>query len=245
MEEETSPAGKAVLMQLIENAAIAKTESVPICQDTGIVTVFLELGQDVHITGGNFYDAINQGVAKGYREGFLRASIYEDIFRRKNTNDNTPAVIYCRIVPGDNLKITVVPKGGGSENMSALKMLSPVEGLEGVKKFVVGQIMAAGSNPCPPIIVGVGIGGTFEKVALLAKEALLRPLGQKNISPDIAQLEEELLLGINELNIGPQGLGGVVTALAVHIESHPVHGAMLPVAVNICCHANRHKSLIL
>lgn len=245
LEEETSLTGKEVLKQLVENAAIASAESVPICQDTGVAVVFVELGQDVHITGGDFYAAINKGVAKGYQEGFLRASIYEDLYRRKNTGDNTPAVIHCQIVPGDKLKITVAPKGGGSENMSAIKMLRPADRRAGAKKFIVDQVFTAGSNPCPPIIVGVGMGGTFEKVALLAKEALLRPLGQKNSLPEIAQLEEELLLEINKLGIGPGGLGGKITALAVHVEMYPVHGAMFPVAVNISCHANRHKSIVL
>ncbi|MEW6276002.1 MAG: fumarate hydratase [Bacillota bacterium] len=245
LKEETSPAGKDILRQLIENARIARENSVPMCQDTGFTVVFMELGQDVRITGGDLYATINEGVRKGYQEGYLRKSILGHPFERKNTGDNTPAVIHCRVVPGDRLKITVAPKGGGSENMSGLKMLKPAEGVAGVKKFVIEQVSMAGSNPCPPVIVGVGIGGTFEKAALLAKEALLRPVGQKSTLPDIAQLEEELLTEINKLGIGPQGLGGRVTALAVHIEVYAVHMASLPVAVNINCHAARHKSTIL
>jgi len=245
LQEETAPAGKDIFRQLLENARIAREESVPMCQDTGFAVVFVEIGQDVHITGGDLYAAINEGVSKGYREGYLRKSILNHPFERQNTGDNTPAVIHCRLVPGDQLKITVAPKGGGSENMSGLKMLKPAEGVAGVKKFVVEQVSFAGPNPCPPIIVGVGIGGTFEKAALLAKEALLRPVGQKNPRPEIAQLEEELLTEINQLGIGPQGLGGRVTALAVHVEVYAVHMASLPVAVNINCHAARHKSITL
>ncbi len=245
LKEEVSPTGKDIFRQLIENARIAREESVPMCQDTGFAVIFLDIGQDVHITGGDLYAAINEGVRKGYREGYLRKSILGHPLERKNTGDNTPAVIHCRIVPGDKLKITVAPKGGGSENMSGLKMLKPAEGIAGVKKFVVEQVSLAGANPCPPVIVGVGLGGTFEKAALLAKEALLRPVGQKSTLPEIARLEEELLTEINRLGIGPQGLGGRITALAVHIEMYAVHMASLPVAVNINCHAARHKSIIL
>jgi fumarate hydratase subunit alpha len=245
LNEEVSPTGKDIFNQLIENARIASEESVPMCQDTGFAVVFLEVGQDVHVTGGDLYAAIHEGVKRGYQEGYLRKSILNHPFERKNTGDNTPAVIHCCIVPGDKLKITIAPKGGGSENMSGLKMLKPAEGIAGVKKFVLEQVSTAGANPCPPIIVGVGIGGTFEKAALLAKEALLRPVGQKSPLSDLAQLEEELLIEINKLGIGPQGLGGRVTALAVHIEIYPVHMASLPVAVNINCHAARHKSIIL
>lgn len=245
LNEEVSPTGKDIFNQLIENARIASEESVPMCQDTGFAVVFLEVGQDVHVTGGDLYAAIHEGVKRGYQEGYLRKSILNHPFERKNTGDNTPAVIHCCIVPGDKLKITITPKGGGSENMSGLKMLKPAEGIAGVKKFVLEQVSTAGANPCPPIIVGVGIGGTFEKAALLAKEALLRPVGQKSPLLDLAQLEEELLIEINKLGIGPQGLGGRVTALAVHIEIYPVHMASLPVAVNINCHAARHKSIIL
>lgn len=243
--EEVSPAGKDILRQLIENARLACEESLPMCQDTGFAVVFLEIGQDVHVTGGDLYSAVNEGVRKGYSDGFLRKSILGHPFERKNTGDNTPAVIHCCIVPGDKLKITVAPKGGGSENMSGLKMLKPAEGVAGVKKFVLEQVSNAGPNPCPPIIVGVGIGGTFEKAALLAKKALLRPVGQKSPLPDIARLEEELLLEVNKLGIGPQGLGGLITALAVHIEVYAVHMASLPVAVNINCHAARHKTITL
>jgi len=245
LKEEVSPTGKDIFNQLIENANIAREESVPMCQDTGFAVVFLDIGQDVHIAGGDLYEAVNEGVRRGYQEGYLRKSILGHPLERKNTGDNTPAVIHTRIVPGDKLKITIAPKGGGSENMSGLKMLKPAEGVAGVKKFVLETVSAAGPNPCPPIVVGVGIGGTFEKAALLAKEALLRPIDQKSSLPDIAKLEEELLEEINKLGIGPQGLGGRVTALAVHVEIFSVHLASLPVAVNINCHAARHKSIIL
>ncbi|MDA8212949.1 MAG: fumarate hydratase [Clostridia bacterium] len=244
-EKEASTLGKDILEQLVTNAAIAREESVPMCQDTGYAVIFVELGQDVHIVGGALNDAINEGVRKGYTEGYLRKSIVGHPLERKNTGDNTPAVIHVKVVPGDKLKITIAPKGGGSENMSAIKMLKPSEGVEGVKKFVVESVKAAGSNPCPPIVVGVGIGGTFEKCAYLAKEALLRPVGEQNPLPDIAKLEQDLLQAINKLGIGPQGLGGRTTALAVHIEIYPAHIASLPVAVNINCHAARHKEAIL
>lgn len=243
--KEASTLGKNILEQLVVNAAIAQEESVPMCQDTGYAVIFVELGQDVHIVGGSLNEAINDGVRKGYTEGYLRKSIVGHPLERKNTGDNTPAVIHIKVVPGDKLKITVAPKGGGSENMSAIKMLKPSEGVEGVKKFVVETVKAAGSNPCPPILVGIGIGGTFEKCAYLAKEALLRPVGEQNILPDIAKLEQDLLTAINKLGIGPQGLGGRTTALAVHIEIYPAHIASLPVAVNINCHATRHKEAIL
>ncbi|MDQ0285743.1 fumarate hydratase subunit alpha [Desulfofundulus luciae] len=243
--QEISLTGKDVLQQLLENARIAREEQVPMCQDTGFAVVFLEVGQEVAITGGNLYEAVNEGVRRGYQEGYLRKSIVDHPLRRKNTGDNTPAVIHTRIVPGDKLKIIVAPKGGGSENMSGLRMLKPAEGVEGVKKFVIEQVRAAGSNPCPPVVVGVGIGGTFEKAALLAKEALLRPLGQPHPDAEIACLERELLEAINNLGIGPQGLGGRTTALAVHVEVFPCHIASLPVAVNINCHASRHKEAIL
>jgi len=242
---EKSPAGISVMEQLIENAEIAKSEQVPMCQDTGFAVFFVELGQDVHITGGNLVDAINEGVRQGYTEGYLRKSIVSDPIKRINTKDNTPAVIHTEIVPGENLKITIAPKGGGSENMSGLKMLKPSEGINGVKDFVIERVSQAGSNPCPPIVVGVGIGGTFEKAAYLAKKALLRPLGEHNPDPDTAALEKELLEKINNLGIGPQGFGGRVTALAVSVEKHPCHIASLPVAVNINCHAHRHKEVIL
>ncbi len=242
-EAEQSVTGKDILQQLIENAQIAKNESVPMCQDTGFSVIFVELGQDVHIEGGSLEDAINEGVRKGYKEGYLRKSIVGHPLERQNTGDNTPAVIHTRVVPGDKLKITVAPKGGGSENMSAIKMLKPAQGVEGVKDFVVETIKEAGPNPCPPMVVGVGIGGTFEKAALLAKEALLRPVGEPSSDPYAVELEKELLTLINSLGIGPQGLGGKTTALAVHVNTHPAHIASLPVAVNINCHASRHKEV--
>lgn len=243
--KEESPLGKDVFQQLLENAKIAREEKIPICQDTGTAVIFVEVGQDVHIVGGNFREAIDAGVAKGYSEGFLRASMVSHPLKRKNTGNNTPAVVYTEIVPGDKIKITVVPKGGGSENMSALKMLKPSDGLQGVKDFVVEQVRLAGSNPCPPIVVGVGIGGTFEQVALLAKKALMRPIGQHSEDVDNANLEKELLESINKTGIGPQGLGGRITALWVNVETYPAHIASLPVAVNINCHACRHKEIVL
>ncbi|MCX7919775.1 MAG: fumarate hydratase [bacterium] len=244
-EQEESLLGKEVFEQLIENARIAEAEQYPICQDTGLTVIFIELGQEVHITGGNLNDAINAGVRKGYQEGYLRKSIVEHPFQRNNTGDNTPAIIHTFIVPGDKLKIIVVPKGGGSENMSALKMLKPSDGIDGVKNFVVETVRAAGSNPCPPIIVGVGIGGNFEMSAILAKKALLREIGQHNPEPDIAKLESELLTLVNQTGVGPEGLGGRITALAVNVEIHPCHIASLPVAINIQCHAARHQEIIL
>mgnify|MGYP000864552413 FL=1 len=244
-ETETSLTGKEILQILIKNAEIAQEEQAPMCQDTGFAVVFVELGQDVRIEGGNLEDAINEGVRQGYVEGYLRKSIVGHPLERKNTGDNTPAVIHTKIVPGDKLRIIVAPKGGGSENMSAIKMLRPADGVEGVKKFVVDTVKAAGPNPCPPVVVGVGIGGTFEKAALLAKEALLREIGSKSKYPDIAKLEEELLEEINKTGIGPQGLGGRTTALAVHIEIFAAHIASLPVAVNLNCHAARHKEIVL
>lgn len=245
IEQEESPLGRDILQQLVENARIARDERVPMCQDCGYAVVFLEIGQDVHITGGDLYEAINAGVRKGYAEGFLRKSIVGHPLERKNTGDNTPAVIHTEIVPGDRLKIIIAPKGGGSENMSGVKMLKPAEGWKGVKDFVVSKVREAGSNPCPPIVVGVGIGGTFEKSALLAKKALLRHLGEPHPREDVAKMEQELLTAINNLGIGPQGLGGRITALAVHVEIYPAHIASLPVAVNINCHASRHKEVIL
>jgi fumarate hydratase subunit alpha len=242
--EEKSPLGCIVLDQILENAQIAAEEKVPICQDCGTAIVFLELGEELEITGGNLYAAIEEGVRKGYKEGYLRKSICHP-FTRKNTGDNTPAMIYTDIVPGNKLKIIFCPKGGGSENMSAIKMLSPSEGIEGVKEFVIETVKSAGSNPCPPIVVGVGIGGTFERVALLAKKALLRPFGSQNTDSDLAALEDELLEKINYLGIGPAGLGGSTTALSVHIEMLPCHIASLPVAININCHAARHKEVTI
>uniref|UniRef100_A0A7C6AA05 Fumarate hydratase n=1 Tax=candidate division WOR-3 bacterium TaxID=2052148 RepID=A0A7C6AA05_UNCW3 len=242
---EESPTGKEILNQLIENAEIAKREMIPACQDTGFAVVFLELGSGVKITGGELFDAINAGVAKGYKEGYLRKSIVADPLRRKNTGDNTPAVIHTEIVPGDNLKITVAPKGGGSENMSEVKMLTPAAGAEGIKNFVVDRVLRSKANPCPPIIVGVGIGGTFEKVCYLAKKALLREIGSVHPDPFYAEMEKDLLERINKTGIGPQGFGGRVTALAVFIETYPCHIASMPCAVNINCHAARHKTAIL
>jgi fumarate hydratase subunit alpha len=245
LDTEISATGKGILQQLLENAEIARNELVPMCQDTGYAVIFLELGQDVRIEGGDLYEAINAGVRKGYTEGYLRKSIVSHPLERKNTGDNTPAVIHTKIVPGENLKIIIAPKGGGSENMSKIAMLKPADGIEGVRKFIVDSVRAAGPNPCPPIIVGVGIGGTFEKCAQLAKEALLRELGEKSKDPMIAKFEEELFEEINKLGIGPQGLGGRTTALAVNVEIYAAHIASLPVAVNINCHAARHKETVL
>ncbi len=244
-EVEESPIGRDVLDQLIENATIAREEAVPICQDTGFAVVFVELGQDVRITGGSLYDAINDGVKRGYDEGYLRKSIVRHPLDRVNTGDNTPAVIHTELVPGDKLKITIAPKGGGSENMSAARMLKPSNGADGVKRFVVETVREAGSNPCPPVIVGVGLGGTLEKAALLSKKAILRRVGEPSQNPVDAKLESELLGLVNDTGVGPSGLGGLVTALAVHVESYPCHIASLPVAVTIQCHAARHVSFVI
>jgi len=241
---EESPVGKEVFQQLQENARIAREEKVAMCQDTGLAVVFVELGQDVHIVGGDFNTAVNEGVRQGYQEGYLRKSACH-CFTRANTKDNTPAIIHLEMVPGDKVKITVAPKGGGSENMSMVNMLSPSEGIEGLKKRVVEWVKEAGSNPCPPVVVGVGIGGTFEQAALIAKKALLRPLGQKNPDPHLAAMEEDLLTRINNLGIGPQGLGGRITAMAVHVLMIPCHIASFPMAVNINCHAHRHKEAVI
>jgi fumarate hydratase subunit alpha len=240
LEQERSPVAKEVLKTLLENARIAKEENLPICQDTGMTVVFLEIGQEVQLTGGDLEKAVNRGVRQGYKEGYLRKSVVGHPIKRGNTGDNTPAIIHTRIVPGDRVKITVAPKGFGSENMSFVKMLKPTQGYEGVKNFVVECVKTAGGNPCPPIVVGVGVGGTFEKATMMAKEALTRPLGQKSREEDIAMLEKDLLEEINKTGIGPQGLGGKTTALAVHINTFPTHIAGMPVAVNICCHAYRH-----
>lgn len=242
---EESAVGRDVFNQLVENADIARSEQVPMCQDTGFAVVFVELGQDVHITGGLLADAINAGVAKGYSEGYLRKSIVGHPLDRKNTGDNTPAVIHTEVVPGDKLKITVAPKGGGSENMSGVRMLKPSDAVEGVKRFVVELVKAAGSNPCPPIIIGVGIGGTMDKAAVLAKKALVREIGEHNLDPADAELEKELLRLVNDTGVGPAGLGGRITALTVNVETYPCHIASLPVAVNIQCHAARHKEVVL
>lgn len=244
-EKEESPVGKEILKLLIENAEVARSEKLPICQDTGVAVVFVELGDEVKIVNGDIRTAINEGVKRGYTEGYLRKSMVKSPLNRVNTGDNTPAIIHFEPVKGDKLKITILPKGGGSENMSQLKMLTPSEGVEGVKKFVIETVKRAGSNPCPPIVVGVGIGGNFEYAPLLAKKALLREVGKHNPDPEIAKLEEELLELINRTGIGPQGLGGRVTALAVNIETHPCHITALPVAVNIECHAHRHKEVVL
>jgi fumarate hydratase subunit alpha len=245
LKVEESPAGKDILNQLLENEQIARKEMMPICQDTGWAVVWLELGSGVRVQGGELYDAIQQGVAKGYKDGYLRKSIVEDPLRRKNTGTNTPAIIYTDIVPGDGLKIVVQPKGGGSENMSEVKMLSASDGAEGIKKFVVDRVARSKANPCPPVIVGVGIGGTFEKCAMLAKHSLLREIGSTHKDPFYADMEKELLERVNKLGIGPQGLGGRVTALAVFIEAFPCHIATMPCAVNINCHAARHKTVVL
>ncbi len=246
LAREESPLGREILSQILENSRVAAQEKLPLCQDTGLAVIFLELGQDVHVVGGNLYDAINEGVRRGYREGYLRKGVVDKPFSaRKNTGDNTPAIIHTEIVPGDRLKITVCPKGGGSENMSALAMLTPAAGREGVINFVVNTVDKAGANPCPPIIIGVGIGGNFEYAPYLAKKALLRPLGQPHPDPEVAELEREILERVNRLGIGPQGLGGRVTALAVHAEVAPCHIASLPVAVNIQCHSARHKEAVL
>lgn len=241
-KNEKSQIGCQILAQLDENLKIAGEEMIPICQDTGMAVVFVELGQDVHVEGMNISDAINEGVRKGYVEGYLRKSVVSDPLIRENTNDNTPAIIHYDIVPGDELKITIAPKGFGSENMSKIYMLKPADGIEGVKEAVIQAVKDAGPNACPPMVVGVGIGGTFEKAALLAKRALTREAGSRNEKEHIQELESELLTKINELGIGPGGLGGTQTALAVNVETYATHIAGLPVAVNICCHVNRHIS---
>ncbi len=241
---ESSGTAREIIGLLKENARIAKEDHIPICQDTGIAVFFVEIGQDLRIKNGFIVDAINEGVRKGYRDGHLRKSVVDPI-TRKNTGDNTPAVIYTELVPGDKLKISFMPKGAGSENMSVIRMLRPTEGMEGIRNFVLECVRKAGANPCPPVVVGVGIGGDFEKAALLAKKALLRPVGSPNAKLELASLEETLLKAVNKTGIGPEGLGGKVTAMAVHVESFPCHIASLPVAVNINCHAARHKTIIL
>lgn len=242
-EREESPVGKEILGQLLENATIASKDKIALCQDTGFAVFFVDLGDAVKVEGGNLVDAINEGVRRGYLDGYLRKSICHP-FSRKNTGDNTPAIVHLNLVPGDQLKITIAPKGGGSENMSRVTMLKPSDGIEGIKKFVIERIKESGANPCPPLVIGVGIGGTFEKAALIAKHALLRPLGSTNPDPELAAIENDLLVKINDLGVGPQGLGGRTTALAVHVEMHPCHIASLPVAVNINCHASRHKEIV-
>lgn len=242
---ENSEIGKKILSQLEENMEIAEREQIPICQDTGMAVVFIKVGQEVHITGGNLEDAINQGVREGYTEGYLRKSVVKDPLIRENTKDNTPAIIHYEIVQGDKVEITVAPKGFGSENMSRVCMLKPADGIEGVKNAVIETVKLAGPNACPPVVVGVGIGGTFEKCALLAKKALTRDINSESSIEYVAELEKELLDEINNLNIGPGGLGGKITALGVNIETYPAHIAGLPVAINMCCHVNRHKKRIL
>ena len=244
-EKEESVLGKQILAQLQDNLEIAASDMIPICQDTGMAVVFLEVGQDVHFEGGSFEDAVNEGVRRGYTEGFLRKSVVGDPILRENTKDNTPAVIHTRIVEGDRVKITVAPKGFGSENMSRVFMLKPAEGLVGVKNAILTAVKDAGPNACPPLVVGVGIGGTFEKCALMAKKALTREVGKHSDIPYVRKLEEEMLEKINCLGIGPGGLGGTVTALAVNVNTYPTHIAGLPVAVNICCHVNRHTVCVL
>lgn len=237
---EKSPLGCQILSQLQENLKIAGEDMIPICQDTGMAVVFLKVGQDVHLQGGSIEDAVNEGVRQGYTEGYLRKSVVKDPLIRENTKDNTPAVIHYEIVPGDKVTITVAPKGFGSENMSRVFMLKPADGIEGVKNAVLTAVKDAGPNACPPMVVGVGIGGTFEKCALMAKQALMRPVGSHSDIPYVKEMEEELLSRINGLGIGPGGLGGTTTALAVNVNTYPTHIAGLPVAVNICCHVNRH-----
>jgi len=245
-EQETSEDGRFVLAKLIENAELAAKEHLPLCQDTGVAVVFVTLGAEVVITGGSLPEAINEGVAKGYREGYLRASILADPLRRdRNTGDNTPAVIHIGIVPGDRLVIDFLVKGAGSENMSSVAMLAPAEGINGVKRFILSEVARKGASACPPLIIGVGIGGTMELASTLAKRALLRPIGKRSEDEAISALEEELLLLVNELGIGPLGLGGRTTALAVNIETHPCHIASLPVAVNLGCHSHRHQRVII
>ncbi len=244
LENEESPVGKDGFRQLLENAKIAREEGLALCQDTGLAVVFVEMGQDCHVVGGDLNEAIHEGVRQGYRDGYLRASSLDPL-TRKNFGDNTPAIIHVEVVPGDSLKLTVAPKGFGSENMSRVILFAPAVGIEGLKKFILQRVEEAGSNPCPPMVVGVGIGGTFEKAALIAKKSLVRPLGQRHPNPEIARLEEELLEEINKLGIGPLGLGGRVTALDVHIETYPTHIASIPLAVNIQCHCDRHKEAVL
>lgn len=243
-DEEESPLGKWILQQFLDNMHISREEQLPLCQDTGMAVVFIELGREVHVTGGSLEDAVNEGVCRGYEKGYLRKSVLDPL-TRKNTGDNTPAVIHLEMTEGDRIKITAAPKGFGSENMSRLAMLKPADGADGIKKFVLDTVVRAGANPCPPIIVGIGIGGTMEKAAYLAKKSLLREAGKPHPDKDIAALEQELLNKINETGIGPQGMGGRTTALAVHVETYPTHIAGLPVAVNIQCHAARHASAVI
>jgi len=244
IEAEESAPGIEVLKELKENARIAREEKAPICQDCGLAVVFIDIGQDVHITGGDLKEAINEGVRQGYKDGYLRKSACHPV-TRKNTGDNTPAIIHIQIVPGDKMKIVFAPKGGGAENMSRVTMLTPAAGIEGVKDFVVNRVKESGSNPCPPTVIGVGVGGTFERSAILAKKAILRDIGNRNPDPELATIEEEILTRINRLGIGPMGYGGNTTSLDVFLEIEPCHIASLPVAVNIQCHAARHKEAII
>lgn len=244
-DEEGSPLGKQILCQLQDNLKIAGEDMIPICQDTGMAVVFVEIGQDVHFTGGILEDAIHEGVRRGYIEGYLRKSVVKDPLIRENTKDNTPAVIHYEIVPGEEVRITVAPKGFGSENMSRVFMLKPADGIEGVKDAILTAVKDAGPNACPPMVIGVGIGGTFEKCALLAKKALTRPIDERSTVPYVEELEKEMLMKINQTGIGPGGLGGTTTALAVNINTYPTHIAGLPVAVNICCHVNRHAVRVI
>lgn len=244
-ENEEAPLGRQILEQLEENMKIAGEDMIPICQDTGMAVIFLEIGQDVHFEGGNLSDAINEGVRQGYVDGYLRKSVVRDPIDRVNTGDNTPAIIHYDIVPGDKVKITVAPKGFGSENMSRVFMLKPADGIEGVKNVILTAVKDAGPNACPPMVIGVGIGGTFEKCALMAKKALTRPADEHSDIPYVRELESEMLQKINKTGIGPGGLGGRITALAVNINTYPTHIAGLPVAINICCHVNRHSVRIL
>lgn len=246
LEQETSPIGKSVLSMIIENNKIASSEEVPICQDTGLAVVFIDIGQEVHLVGGDFVEAINQGVKEAYQEGYLRKSVVDDpVFERKNTKTNTPAIIYTDIVPGDKIKFLVMPKGFGSENMSTVAMLKPADGEKGIVDFIVETVKKAGPNPCPPTIIGVGIGGTIDKAMVIAKKAIVRKIGQSNKNLKYAALEREILTKINNLGIGPAGLGGNITSLAVHIDYLPTHIAGIPVAVNVCCHAARHAEGII
>lgn len=244
-EEEKAPLGKQILCQLKENLQIAGEDMIPICQDTGMAVIFMEIGQDVHFEGGILEEAINEGVRLGYMEGFLRKSVVKDPLIRENTKDNTPAVIHYEMVPGDKVKITIAPKGFGSENMSRVFMLKPADGIEGVKEAILTAVRDAGPNACPPMVVGVGIGGTFEKCALMAKKALTRPVNERSSIPYVKEMEEELLEQINKTGIGPGGLGGSTTAFAVNINTYPTHIAGLPVAINICCHVNRHAVRVI
>jgi len=244
LEIEESPTGKDHFRQLLENMKIAREEGIALCQDTGLAVVFAEIGQDVHIVGGDFNEAIHEGVRQGYREGYLRTSSVDPL-NRKNFGDNTPAIIHAELVSGDRVKLIVAPKGFGSENMSQVHLFPPAAGINGVKKFIVQRVDESGPNPCPPLVVGVGIGGTFEKAALIAKRSLVRPLGKRHPDPEVAKLELELLEEINQLGIGPLGLGGRVTALDVHVETYPTHIASIPVAVNIQCHCVRHKEAVI